>query len=130
MGNENEEPWGKFVQMVKEKRARCGILKKCIPDGGAYVLRIRVLEGGNARKIFKNVFLHFLEIDAGDHIDLPEFGVSVACCRTEGFPRTSLLKCTLARATPQAHHGHTASTPGTKAYRHAQSRGAIYVICT
>ena len=35
--------------------------------------KIRVLEGGNARKIFKNVFLHLLEIDAGDHIDLQEF---------------------------------------------------------
>ena len=97
---------------------------------GRIPLNICVLGGGNARKFFKNVFLHLLEIDAGDHTDLLEFRVSVPCCRTEGFARTSLLKCTLARATPQAHHGHTGSTPGTKAYRHAQTRGATYVICT
>ena len=50
--------------------------------GGSCLFKIRVLEGGNARKFFKTCFSQVLEIDAGNHADCPEFKVFVSRCTT------------------------------------------------
>ena len=82
--------------------------------------KIRVLKGGNARKIFKNVFFCiFWRLTLGTTLICKSFRVFVPRFRTEGFARTSPLKSTFARATPQAHDGDISSTPGTKAPRRA-----------